>query len=164
MGVACRIGAGVVLAAVAWSADAAERCGAVDGPSGRPALSHPADGPVISGFGPRQDPIRQIRRLHTGIDYAGAVGDPVFAAAAGEVVSSEVRGAYGAVIVVRHDALGLETLYAHLSRRDVEVGDCVQTHQIIGAIGESGTSSAAHLHFEVAAKVDPLRYLPPLAP
>jgi len=135
-----------------------------DSPSGQPALSHPATGQIVSRFGLRSHPILQEHRQHFGIDYSRANGDPVFAAAAGEVIFAGVRDGYGLVIVIRHVGLHLETTYAHLSRIDVETGVCVQRQQSIGAIGSSGQTSSTHLHFEVSSATDPLPYLPPLAP
>ena len=69
-------------------------------------------------------------------------------------------GAQGYYIVVDHGG-GYETLYQHLSRQDVAVGDLVTAGQQIGAVGETGISTAPHLHFEVhvnGTPVDPLQF------
>jgi murein DD-endopeptidase MepM/ murein hydrolase activator NlpD len=108
----------------------------------------------------RRHPISRTFRWHRGIDYAGAIGDPVVAAAAGKVVFTGDFGEYGSAIVISHESLLVETVYAHLSRINVKVGDCVRNQQLIGAIGNSGMSSSTHLHFEVRAAVDPLGFLP----
>ncbi len=131
-----------------------------DASSVQAKLAHPVPGRVLSRFGPRPNLITRFAQYHTGIDYAGAIGDPVRAAAGGEVVFSGPLGNHGTSIIIRHDGLGLETVYAHLSKSSVEPGECVVALQSIGAIGVSGMSSGSRLHFEVRAPVDPLKFLP----
>jgi len=88
-------------------------------------------------------------RWHHGIDLDVNIGDPVYAAFDGIVrVSRRVYGGYGQHIVIRHYN-GLETLYGHLSRRDVEVGSFVKAGEQIGLGGNTGRSTGPHLHFEL---------------
>ena len=80
--------------------------------------------------------------------------------AAGKVTTVSYNSARGYFIVVDHGS-GYVTLYQHLSRQDVKVGDMVKAGQQIGAVGETGISTAPHLHFEVHVKgtpVDPLQF------
>lgn len=159
--------AATMFAMAGWSSMARADCGfpsreagSRDVGSAETKLAHPVPGRVLSRFGLRPNPVTRIVQGHTGIDYAGAIGDPVRTAAGGEVVFSGLLGNLGVSIVVRHDVLGLETLYAHLSQSSVRPGDCVVARQSIGAIGVSGMSSGPHLHFEVRAPVDPMIFLP----
>ena len=90
-------------------------------------------------------------RNHNGTDIKLEVGDPVRAAFDGKVRVSEYSkrtGGYGNLIVLRH-ANGLETYYAHLSARNVQVGEIVKAGEIIGKGGNTGRSTGSHLHFEV---------------
>lgn len=85
---------------------------------------------------------------HTGIDYGVGIGTPVGSAAKGTVVQTGSGGAYGNFIIIRHPN-GMYTLYAHLSRVGVQVGQRVREGQRIGASGNTGNSKGPHLHFEV---------------
>ena len=94
---------------------------------------------------------------HNGIDIAAPVGTTVYAAADGEVIvsrSSGWNGGYGAYIVIKHNN-GTQTLYAHNSQNFVSVGESVQQGQAIGAVGSTGKSTGAHLHFEVRGAKNP---------
>lgn len=94
---------------------------------------------------------------YNAVDLAAAVGTPIRAAAAGEVIVSKVggwNGGYGNYIVIRHGG-GTQTLYAHNSRNGVSVGDRVDAGQTIGAVGNSGQSTGPHLHFEVRGTSNP---------
>ncbi len=102
----------------------------------------PVCGDLTSPFGPRRG------RMHYGIDLELDHGDPVVAAFEGMVRISRYNKTFGHVVVVRH-ANGLETLYAHLSQRQVEVGDHVEAGQVLGLGGSTGRSTGDHLHFEV---------------
>ncbi|MCS6969068.1 MAG: M23 family metallopeptidase [Cytophagales bacterium] len=88
-------------------------------------------------------------RWHHGIDLDLRTGDPVFASFDGVVrLKRYERGGYGNFLVIRHNN-GLETLYAHLSRHLVQVGDTVTAGQTIGLGGSTGRSTGPHLHYEV---------------
>jgi len=86
-------------------------------------------------------------RRHQGIDLPYPTGTPVPATFDGRVRISDYVGGYGNLVVIRH-ANGLETFYAHLSRRDVASGDWVNAGDIIGLGGSTGRSTGPHLHFE----------------
>jgi murein DD-endopeptidase MepM/ murein hydrolase activator NlpD len=104
-------------------------------------------------FGPRGN------RFHTGLDYPGQVGTPVVAAAAGRVTFAGFSlGGWGNLVTIAHGG-GTRTMYAHLSRVGVRVGQYVQSGRRIGRIGSSGKATGPHLHFEVrvrGAAVDPM--------
>lgn len=88
-------------------------------------------------------------RLHRGVDVNVIKDEPVVAAYPGEVTMSRYnKGGYGNYVLIRHPN-GLQTLYAHLSKRLLKVGDEVFPGDIVGLAGNSGRSSAAHLHFEI---------------
>jgi murein DD-endopeptidase MepM/ murein hydrolase activator NlpD len=116
-------------------------------------LATPVAGFYTELFGPRG------ARFHSGIDYPGMVGTPVTAAASGRVTfAGWSAGGYGYLVAIAHSS-GTHTLYAHLSRMGVQVGQRVVTGQRIGRIGASGRATGPHLHFEVrlrGAAVDPL--------
>ncbi len=90
--------------------------------------------------------IRRGRR-HQGVDLPLKTGDPIYATFTGKVRVSKYWGAFGNLIVIRHEN-GLETFYAHLSKRNVEVGDWVNAGDVIGLGGSTGRSTGPHLHFE----------------
>ena len=125
-------------------------------------VAWPADGEKTSGFGPRVHPIFGTVRQHNGIDLDGDTGDRVRAARSGEVILAGERSGFGNTIVIYH-GLGYSTLYAHLSRIEVSVGQQVASGDHIGAIGSTGWSTGPHLHFELridGRAVDPTPYLP----
>lgn len=96
---------------------------------------------VYSPFGYRHG------RRHMGVDLPLKTGTPVVAAFTGKVRLSKYYRGYGNLVVIRHDN-GLETFYAHLSKRLVSPGDWVTAGQTIGLGGSTGRSTGAHLHFE----------------
>ena len=96
-------------------------------------------------FGPRRG------RRHQGVDLPLKVGDPIYATFTGKVRMSKYLGGFGNLVVIRHEN-GLETFYAHLSKRTVEVGDWVNAGDVIGLGGSSGRSTGPHLHFETRYK------------
>jgi len=98
---------------------------------------------ITSEFGMRHS------RWHYGTDLKLQIGDPVLACFDGIVrIAQYDRGGYGNYIMLRHYN-GLETLYGHLSARNVEVGQLVKAGQMIGLGGNTGRSTGPHLHFEV---------------
>lgn len=103
---------------------------------------------ITSGFGYRRDPFNGRAAMHSGIDFKGAIGSPIFAAAEGRVTFAGWRGGYGKAVEVTH-ANGLMTRYAHLSRIDVKVGQMVPAGATLGGLGSTGRSTGPHLHFEV---------------
>lgn len=94
--------------------------------------------------------IRRGRR-HQGVDLPLKTGEPIYAAFTGKVRMSKYFGAFGNLVVIRHEN-GLETFYAHLSKRNVEVGDWVNAGDVIGLGGSTGRSTGPHLHFETRYK------------
>ncbi|QIQ88277.1 MAG: M23 family metallopeptidase [Erythrobacter sp.] len=103
---------------------------------------------ITSGFGYRRDPFNGRGAMHAGIDFKGAFGSPIFAAAKGRVSFAGWRSGYGKCVEVTH-ATGLVTRYAHLSRIDVKRGQRVEAGATLGGLGSSGRSTGPHLHFEV---------------
>jgi murein DD-endopeptidase MepM/ murein hydrolase activator NlpD len=89
--------------------------------------------------------------LHEGIDFVAAVGTPVLATAAGEVIRAEYSGAYGNLVEVAHTQ-GFVTRYAHLKTIDVQPGDPVKQHAVLGTLGNTGRSTGPHLHYELLFK------------
>jgi murein DD-endopeptidase MepM/ murein hydrolase activator NlpD len=123
--------------------------------------SRPVDGPVGSGFGFRSDPFSGRAALHTGLDFPTEVGTPVHAAAGGVVLLSEYHPEYGNMVELDHGN-GLVTRYAHNSKVLVKAGDLIKRGQVISAVGTSGRSTGAHLHFEVlvdGVPQDPAKFL-----
>lgn len=114
-----------------------------------------------SSFGWRIDPFNGRSALHTGLDFPGAAGTPILAAAGGVVVTQEFHAEYGNMIEVDHGN-ELVSRYAHASRVHVKKGDLVRRGQKIGEIGTTGRSTGPHLHFEVLVKgvqQDPGKFL-----
>lgn len=88
-------------------------------------------------------------RLHRGVDVSVITNEPVVASLPGKVIISKFnKGGYGNYVLIEHEN-GIETLYGHLSERAVEIGDYVYPGDIVGLAGNTGKSSAAHLHFEI---------------
>lgn len=106
--------------------------------------------PVISPFGLRQLPWEEGGRLHAGVDIAAPAGLDALAAADGVVTRVAVDPGYGRFVEMKH-AAGLSTRYAHLARAapGVAPGVALKAGQPVGEIGSTGTSTGAHLHFEV---------------
>jgi len=100
---------------------------------------------------------------HTGVDIAGPIGTPLYAAKAGTVIRSQCgwNGGYGCHIIIDHGN-GITTLYGHASRLLVSVGDEVEQGQTIGLMGSTGRSTGPHCHFEVRInnkRTNPLQYV-----
>ncbi len=117
----------------------------------RPDVVRPVAGtiPLAGGFGGRQVAgCGACSTNHQGLDFAAPHGAPVVSVLAGRVVSAGVFGGYGNQVLVQHGD-GTQTRYGHLSRIDVVVGQTVGVGQRIGAVGSTGVSTGAHLHFEV---------------
>lgn len=133
------------------------------------AASLPAIQPVAnkelkrlsSGFGYRIDPILKIRKMHPGTDFSVKKGTPIYST--GDGVVKMVRssfGGYGKQIEINH-GFGYVTKYAHLSEFNVKKGQRVKRGEIIAYSGNTGKSTAPHLHYEVikdGKKVNPINY------
>ena len=103
---------------------------------------------ISSGFGVRRDPFTGAGALHKGLDFAGPMGAPIYAAAEGRVSFVGRKSGYGNVVEITHGN-GLVTRYAHMSKFSSRVGQSVGAGDVIGAIGSTGRSTGPHLHFEV---------------
>lgn len=116
------------------------------------AFKRPNNGPTTTGYGVRRYYNGEFSKdyFHRGVDYAGNYGSPVLAAAAGEValIGRESQGfrVHGNTVGLDHGQ-GVETIYIHLSRIDVKVGDKVKAGQVIGAVGSTGSATGPHLHW-----------------
>ena len=118
-------------------------------------LHYPAIYPVSlkdarrsSRYGHRIDPFTKRKKFHEGDDFSGSIGVPVIATANGVVKTSKRNGSFGEYIEIDH-GYGFVTVYGHLSKRHIRRGDKVVRGQIIGNIGNTGRSTAPHLHYEV---------------
>jgi murein DD-endopeptidase MepM/ murein hydrolase activator NlpD len=121
----------------------------------------PLNAQVTSPFGWRRHPIFGVRKFHTGVDLAGPNHSAIRAADNGNVLYTGWYGGYGKVVIISHGK-GMATLYAHMSKADVSVGQNVSKGDVIGHEGTTGFSTGPHLHFEV--RVDgkpnnPMNYL-----
>jgi peptidase M23-like protein len=130
----------------------------------RPArgITLPAVGPITSRFSrSRWHPILRIFRPHKGVDVAAAYGSNITAPAAGRVSFVGRKLGDGLMVELDHGN-GVTSRYAHCSAVKVRVGDFVSFGDVIANVGSSGLSTAAHVHFEVRVRgepVDPLKYL-----
>ncbi len=114
----------------------------------------PIHGPMTSGYGPRWG------RLHAGTDFGAPIGSPVYAASNGTVVAAGPASGYGRWVKLAHPG-GTTTVYGHISRESVTVGQAVQAGQLIAYSGNEGRSTGPHLHFEVRPQdrpVDPVAF------
>ena len=117
---------------------------------GRGQIEWPVHGPVIGHFGPEKHPRFGTTTLNNGIDIQATAGTPVLAAGRGRVdYTSEDYGTFGEIVVLNHGD-GYYTLYGHLSEILVAQGQEVQSGQVVGRVGDTGTSlKGTVLHFEV---------------
>lgn len=116
---------------------------------------------ISSYYGYRTDPFYKVRKFHDGIDFSAPTGTPIYATGDGEVtqIRKSHRG-YGNKIVVDH-GYKYKTIYAHLNRFAIKKGDKVKRGQIIGYVGNTGKSTAPHLHYEIRKgnkSVNPIYY------
>jgi murein DD-endopeptidase MepM/ murein hydrolase activator NlpD len=116
---------------------------------------------ISSTFGARSDPFLRVPAMHTGIDFRGEIGEPVYATAAGTVATAGWSGGYGRMVEIDHGN-GLSTRYGHLSEITVSVGEKVRIGQEVGRMGSTGRSTGPHLHYETRVDgeaVDPQKFL-----
>jgi len=125
-------------------------------------MGYPRSSSMTSFFGYRSDPFDgEHAEYHPGIDFQGHQGDEVKCTANGRVVFAGWSNGYGNCIRIKHIS-DYETLYGHLSRIAVKVGDEVTVGQRIGSVGSTGHSTGAHLHYEVRKNgkpVNPVKFL-----
>lgn len=130
----------------------------------------PVNGRPSSAYGWRFHPIYKEMREHRGEDFAAPTGTPVVAAGDGVVSYAGQMGGYGNIIMITHstDSGIFTTVYAHLSKIGVSMGQVVDKGTYIGAVGSTGASTGPHLHFEMhignwtasgPSVVNPLRYV-----
>ncbi len=116
---------------------------------------------TASGWGYRIHPIYKIKKFHYGIDFTASNGTEIYSTGDGviEQIESSHRG-YGNSIIINH-GYGVRTLYAHMERFNVKRGQKVKRGEVIGFVGNTGLSTAPHLHYEVmrnGEKVNPMNY------
>lgn len=116
---------------------------------------------ISSMFGLRSDPFNKTPKMHSGVDFVGEKGEPIYASGNGKVVEVAFNFfGYGKEVVIDH-GFGYKTRYAHLNTICVKEGDMVERGQEIGGMGNSGRSTGTHLHYEVMYKgnrVNPSNY------
>lgn len=116
---------------------------------------------IASGFSYRIHPIYKVGHFHSGIDFTAPIGTEIFCTGDGVVEEVENKGyGYGNYVMVNH-GFGYKTLYAHMSRFKAKVGQKVKRGDIVGYVGNTGTSTGPHLHYEVIKngnKVNPINF------
>jgi murein DD-endopeptidase MepM/ murein hydrolase activator NlpD len=114
-----------------------------------------------SGFGQRNDPKGRGRSMHEGLDIAAPRGTAIYSTADGVVTFAGRQSGYGIVVKIRH-AFGFETVYAHLSRTAVKVGQSVGRGDRVADMGSTGRSTGSHLHYEIRIDrkpVNPIKFI-----
>lgn len=138
-----------------------------------PQMVWPTDVRELSSYyGWRPKPCRSCSSDHKGIDFIPGAGEPVYAAMDGIISRVEYGGGFGMHVYIDHIAVinnkteRWQTIYAHLQKdsvpEDVFVGSLVEAGAVVGAVGNTGTSTGPHLHFEILVEgenVDPEKYL-----
>ncbi|MBK5284947.1 MAG: M23 family metallopeptidase [Bacteroidia bacterium] len=116
---------------------------------------------LASGFGWRIHPVYKTELFHSGIDFTAPMGTEIYATGNGVVEKVELNGhGYGSNVIINHD-FGYQTLYGHMSKIKVRQGQKISRGDIIGYVGNSGTSTGPHLHYEVIRngdKVNPVNF------
>lgn len=116
---------------------------------------------LASGFGLRIHPVYKVKKMHKGIDFAASIGTPIYATADGAVIELDVKfSGYGKMVMIDH-GFGYRTRYAHMHDFAVKRGQQVKRGDLIGYVGNTGLSTAPHLHYEVYINneaVDPVHY------
>jgi len=124
-------------------------------------LALPVQGKLISEYGRQKNTDFNTYTFNSGIDISAPLGQVVHAAGSGEIIyTGNIKG-YGQIIIIDHSGR-ITTLYAHLSKILVEIGDKVKKEQVIGQVGDSGGVSSTRLHFEVRVEgkpTDPMNWL-----
>ena len=121
----------------------------------------PVDGFVTSGFGVRVSPFTEKLSMHSGIDISARPETPIVAPAIGRVAYEGYDGGLGKSIRIDH-GYGIQSVYGHLSKISVKIGQRIKRGSIIGFVGNTGLSTGPHLHYEILQKgkpVNPLRYI-----
>lgn len=121
----------------------------------------PTSGHISSRFGKRRDPFTGKTRFHWGLDISNREYTPIYAPADGIVDNTRVEGALGLFLVIDH-GYNIVTRYGHLSKFEVKAGRKVKRGDLIARIGNTGRSTAPHLHYEVLINdqyVDPEKFI-----
>ncbi|MGB9840580.1 peptidoglycan DD-metalloendopeptidase family protein [Thermovenabulum sp.] len=121
----------------------------------------PVQGEITSYFGYRKNPFGRGREFHDGIDISAAYGTKIKAAANGVVIFAGYKAGYGYTVIINHNN-GIQTMYSHASKILVRKGQKVLKGQDIAAVGSTGRSTGAHLHFSLLHNgrfIDPLTYI-----
>lgn len=103
---------------------------------------------VASGYKMRMHPILKINKFHKGMDFTAPTGTPIYASGNGKVINAERSSTFGNVVIISH-GYGYKTIYAHMSKIKAKRGQTVKRGDLIGFVGNTGLSVAAHLHYEV---------------
>jgi murein DD-endopeptidase MepM/ murein hydrolase activator NlpD len=115
---------------------------------------------VASGYGMRIDPVYHVRKFHQGMDFTAPTGTDIYATGNAKVAFSGWKQGYGNTVILDH-GFGYQTLYAHLYKSLVHVGQRVRRYDVIALVGNTGKSTGPHLHYEVrlhGKPVDPRNY------
>jgi murein DD-endopeptidase MepM/ murein hydrolase activator NlpD len=134
-------------------------------PNDSSSLSWPINTYITSPYGMRFHPILHYWKLHDGTDFGGGCGTPIHAAASGVITDRYYNGGYGNRLFLNNGIIhgsAITTVYNHLSRYNVRVGQHVRKGQVIGYVGTTGYSTGCHLHFMVyrdGQVVDPMNWL-----
>jgi murein DD-endopeptidase MepM/ murein hydrolase activator NlpD len=121
----------------------------------------PNGGHITSLFGWRRSPFGFGRDFHSGIDIAAASGTEIRATAPGIVLQAGWGGGYGYMVRIKHK-YGFETIYGHCSRVVVGNGDSVKKGQIVGYVGQTGSATGSHCHYEIRlgnVSINPYPYM-----
>ena len=125
-------------------------------------LGAPVPTEISSRFGGRANPFSGYGgEIHLGLDFRGEIGDPVKATASGVVNYASMQNGYGNIVRITHEN-GYETLFAHLSEIDVQIGQTIKAGDVVGKLGSTGRSTGPHLHYEIrkdGTPIDPERFL-----
>ena len=110
---------------------------------------------VLSGYGYRLHPIYKVRKFHAGVDFPARQGTAIQATGEGKVADAGWHNGYGNCVIIDH-GYGYETLYGHMNKLFVKKGEKIKKGQKIGEVGDTGASTAPHLHYEVHFKGKPI--------
>lgn len=103
---------------------------------------------AASGYGMRIHPIYKTAKMHYGMDFTAPRGTEIYATGDGVIKKAEADRGFGNHVVIQH-GFGYESLYGHMSKIHVKPGQKVKRGQVIGLVGNSGSSTAPHVHYEV---------------
>ena len=103
---------------------------------------------TASGYGMRMDPIYRTRKFHAGMDFSAKKGTDIYSTGNGRVTYAGWKQGYGKCVIINH-GYDYKTLYAHMNKFKVRVGQKVSRGEVIGEVGNTGKSTGPHLHYEV---------------